>query len=105
VHRSYSRRIEGASREWLAEQLQVELQNLQAEPRKQQQQLQEPGQNGAAESSPDMTALLQLRRQISAYQVDCHCKWTNALSCAVCHAQGVGYNPQLLQKLLLELPR
>ncbi len=87
MHRSYSRRIEGPSREWLAEQLQVELQNLQAEPSKQQQQqLQEPGRNGAAESSPDMAALLQLRRQISAYQVDCHCKGTNILSCAVCYA-------------------
>ncbi|KAL0030478.1 hypothetical protein WJX79_008715 [Trebouxia sp. C0005] len=67
--RSYSRRVEGPSREWLAKQLQIELQNLTTEPRKQQQQLQGQGQNGAAESSPDVTALLQLRRQISAYQI------------------------------------
>ncbi|DBA84768.1 TPA: hypothetical protein ACH3X1_005807 [Trebouxia sp. C0004] len=67
--RSYSRRIEGPSRDWLAKQLQIELQNVQAEPGKQQQQLQGQGQNGAAESSPDMAALLQLRRQISAYQI------------------------------------
>lgn len=65
--RTYTRRVEGPSREWLAEQLQIELQNLQVEPRK--QQLQGQGQNGAAESSPDLTALLQLRRQISAYQI------------------------------------
>ena len=87
MHRSYSRRVEGASRDWLAEQLQIELQSLQAEPGKQQQQqLQGQGQNGAAESSPDMTALLQLRRQISAYQVDCRYQWTNVLFYAVWYA-------------------
>lgn len=84
VRRSYSRRVEGPSREWLAKQLQIELQNLTTEPRKQQQQLQGQGQNGAAESSPDVTALLQLRRQISAYQVDC--KGTIAIPCAVSYA-------------------
>lgn len=80
MHRSYSRRVEGPSREWLAEQLQIELQSLQAELQQQQQlQLQGQGQDRAAESSPDMAALLQLRRQISAYQVGCHCTHKIAL--------------------------
>jgi hypothetical protein len=82
VHRSY-RRVEGPSKDWLAKQLQIELQSLQAEP---QQQLQGQGQDGAAESSPDMAALLQLRRQISAYQVDCHCEGMIAVPCAVSYA-------------------
>ena len=87
MHRSYSRRVEGPSRAWLAEQLQTKLQNLQAElQQQQQQQLQGQGQDGAAESSPGVTALLQLRRQISAYQVGCRCQWTNALLRAVCYA-------------------
>ena len=86
VHRSYSRRVKGASRDWLAKQLQIELQNLQAQPGKQQQQLQGQVQTGAAESSPDMAALLQLRRQISAYQVDCHCEGMVAVPCAVSYA-------------------
>ena len=103
LHRLYSRRVEGPSRDWLAKQLQIELQNLQAEPGK-QQQLQGQGQNGAAESSPDMAALLQLRQQISAYQVNCHCTCIVAVSHAVCHAQRVGYNSQLLHKLVVELP-
>ena len=83
MHRSYSRKVEGPSRDWLAEQLQTKLQNLQAELQQQQQQLQRQGQDGAAESSSDMTALLQLRRQISAYQVG---RRTNALLSAACYA-------------------
>lgn len=54
---------------WLAQQLQSELQSLQAASSKVQEQSQGQDQNGSAGSSPDMTALLQLRRQISAYQV------------------------------------
>ena len=54
---------------WLAQQLQSELQRLQAESSKVQEQPQGQDQNGSAGSSPGMTALLQLRRQISAYQV------------------------------------
>lgn len=67
--RLYSRRVEGGSKVWLAQQLQSELQSLQAESSKVQEQSQGQDQNGFAGSSPGMTALLQLRRQISAYQV------------------------------------
>ncbi len=67
--RTYTREVEGPSKLWLIERLDADLQKLHTEAKQSQQQLQRQTQNGATEDKPDMTALLQLRRLISAYQV------------------------------------
>ncbi|KAL3136699.1 hypothetical protein ABBQ38_005934 [Trebouxia sp. C0009 RCD-2024] len=69
--RAYTKRIQGHSRQWLAQQLQAELDSIDHESCNGSQHAQQTvvDQIGAAESSPDMQQLLMLRRQISAYQI------------------------------------
>ena len=69
--RSYSRRIGGHSSSWLSQQLQSEIDAIQRQfISKTEQQNQVTSQNEAAGNGPELEAMLKLRRQISAYQVN-----------------------------------
>ncbi|KAL3145468.1 hypothetical protein ABBQ32_003295 [Trebouxia sp. C0010 RCD-2024] len=69
--RAYTKRIQGTSRQWLAQKLQAELDSIAQQSCNGSQHTQQTvaDKTGAAEGSPDMKQLLRLRQQISAYQI------------------------------------
>ena len=70
AYRAYTKRIQGQDRTWLAQQLQAELDSTDCQSCNGAPQLSKAeDQKRTAGGSPDVKELLQLRQNISAYQV------------------------------------